>query len=364
MSAMRRKDLASFYRNRKILVTGHTGFKGAWLAATLQRWGARVVGAALPPHTEPNLFTILGLGAAFPSRVCDVKDFSGLRKVFADAQPEIVMHLAAQALVREGYRRPLETFATNTLGTANVLEAVRITPSVRAAVIVTTDKVYAENQRGVPYREGDALGGRDPYSASKAAADIISHSYIASYFAPERFGSGHAALVATARAGNTVGGGDWAQDRLLPDIMRSRYHNHPLVVRSPEHVRPWQYVLDCLSGYLILGRMLREGEKKAAGAWNFGPDTEDCLSVAAVLERVGERAGAASDSPDGGQDTMREAPELMLDSSRARELLGWRPRFDFDRTIASTLAWYQEYYESPHNIRRFTHRHIDSFFSA
>lgn len=357
-------DFAEFFRGKKVLITGTTGFKGAWLAALLHRWGARVVGVTLPPHTEPNLFTVLELDRAFPNYTRDIRDFSGLRKIVADAEPEIVMHLAAQALVREGYRQPLETFTTNTIGTANVLEAIRLTGSVRAAVIVTTDKVYEENNSGIPYCEGDALGGRDPYSASKAAADIISRSYIKSYFPPERFGAHHTTLIATARAGNTVGGGDWGADRLIPDIMRFRYHGRPLVVRNPDHVRPWQYVLDCLSGYLMLARLLFEGEQKAVGAWNFGPNPEDCVSVAEVLDRLGAATDGTSVFPDGGIETMRESRELMLDSSRAREVLGWRPRFGLDQAIDSTLAWYREFYENRAGIRQFTGRHIDSFFSV
>ncbi len=326
------------YAGSRVLVTGHTGFKGSWLSLWLNELGARVSGLALPPESFPNHWDLLRLEVA--DQCADIRDAGAVARWFAQMKPDIVFHLAAQSLVRRSYSEPLETWSTNAMGTAHVLEAGRQTHSVRAVVVITTDKVYSDQQRPGEYREGDRLGGHDPYSASKAAAELVVDSYRKS------FGRETAApLLATARAGNVVGGGDWSEDRLIPDLVRAVGRGQPLEIRSPNATRPWQHVLDCLSGYLLLGQKLLEGASDFAEAWNFGPDTGDNRSVLEVLEAL------QGHWPELRWNVTREPQPhetalLNLDCAKARVRLGWRPVWNLQQALEAAALWYRSHADS------------------
>lgn len=354
--------MKNFYKNKKILITGHTGFKGAWLTQTLINWGAQVVGVALPPATKPSLFESLGLEKQITHYTADICNLDRMKSIFEDEKPEIVFHLAAQAIVRTSYDDPVETFSVNCMGSANVLEAIRMTPSVKAAVIITTDKVYENKEWHYAYRENDPLGGYDPYSASKAAADIITQSFLQSFFNPQDFGRRHGTLVAIARAGNVIGGGDWADYRLIPDVIRATYHaGKEVMIRNPHSIRPWQHVLEPLAGYLMLGKRLYDGETAFAQAWNFGPHNDSFMSVEEVLKESKKNISNISYNivPD---PSKHEAALLKLDINKAVHMLGWRPTMGFPETIKATLLWYGAYYEKPEDIVEFTNTQINNFF--
>lgn len=326
------------YRDRRVLITGHTGFKGSWLMLWLHVLGARLTGISLPLLTVPNHWDLLGLNVI--DRRIDIRQFDLLMDIVTEVQPEIVFHLAAQPLVRRSYRNPLETWTTNVQGTANVLEACRLTPSIRAIVVVTTDKCYENREWFWGYREQDRLGGHDPYSASKAAAELVSASYRSAFF-----GHGNGPLLATVRAGNVVGGGDWSEDRLIPDLVRALVADVPLVIRSPQAIRPWQHVLDPLAGYLLLGQKLLEGCGEQAEAWNFGPGPESKQPVVRVLEKLRSYwlglKWEVSSLPQ-----PHEAGLLYLDSAKARHKLGWQPVWGFESGLRATAEWYQRFLES------------------
>lgn len=339
-------DLRSFYRGRRVLVTGHTGFKGSWLASWLIRMGAEVTALALPPTDDPdNLFARSGLGARCSSRLGDIRDFAGLRALMAQAQPELVLHLAARALVQQGYEDPVDTFAVNCLGSAHVLEAARSSPSVRAVVCVTTDKVYRNNEWPWPYRETDELGGADAYSASKAAAEIVARAYRRALKPSDR-----PFAVATARGGNVIGGGDWSPHRLVPDIVRAIRAGRTLALRYPMAVRPWQHVLDLCYGYLLLGRRLLErpdADEQEDGAWNFGPSPDAELTVASLVEAVLNVWGEPAYPVEHGGATDYEAMILRLDPSKANRELGWIPVLDARDTVSWCANWYKTYLADP-----------------
>lgn len=327
--------LDTFFRGKRVLLTGHTGFKGAWLAIWLRELGARVCGISLPPPTDPSIFERAQLGTLIDSHICDIRDGEALGRIARGFDPEIVLHLAAQPLVRSSYEAPVETFGTNVMGTVNVLETLRTLPTARVAVVVTSDKVYRNAEWVYPYREDDALGGRDPYSASKAAAEIVTNAYWHSFF------RGSKTAVATARAGNVIGGGDWSKDRLLPDAIRAWQARVALGVRHPGAHRPWQHVLDALHGYLQLSEALWR-DPDLAGPWNFGPATQQTATVGAVLELARQAYGsgeivAAKTSPE-----MHEAGKLMVESAKAREKLGFAPRWDLEESVRRTMGWYQK----------------------
>lgn len=324
------------YRGRNVLVTGHTGFKGSWLSLWLSMLGANVTGLALAPETDPAHWNLLELAAVRDLRV-DLRDATAVGRALEQAQPEIVFHLAAQPLVRRSYREPITTFDTNVIGLVNLLEAVRATPSVRALVNATTDKVYQESSTGAGYRESDPLGGHDPYSTSKACAELVTECYRKSFFGET------GARVATARAGNVIGGGDWSQDRLVPDLVRAVTSDATLQVRHPHAIRPWQHVLEPLSGYLRLGQLLLAGEA-ADGAWNFGPSAEANMPVQALVSLIQAQWPTLRSEPQPGPHP-HEAKTLQLDSSRALQHLEWRPVWDADTTLRSTITWYREYHE-------------------
>lgn len=323
------------YRGRRVFVTGHTGFKGSWLSYWLAKLGAEVTGYALEPPTEPSLFDALRLQDLMHHVVGDVRDAGSLKRELSAASPEVIMHLAAQPIVREGYLRPVETFATNAMGTVNVLEVARACDSLRAIVVVTTDKCYRNIEDGRPFVEDDALGGRDPYSASKGCAELVTGAYSDSFL------SQRGVAVASARAGNVIGGGDWAADRIVPDCVRALTSDLPIAVRNPAAVRPWQHVLEPLAGYLQLAERLLEEGSAIAGAWNFGPTPEDALTVQWVVERFLEEWGRGSwEVFDPAATQPHEAHLLTLDSSKAVSRLEWEPVWNAREAVRRTAAWY------------------------
>ena len=349
----------AFWSGRRVLVTGHTGFKGAWLSAWLTDMGATVRGIALPPDAEPNLFDLLQLSTRVESELFDISDAAEVRRSLSDFRPECVLHLAAQALVRPSYENPIQTFATNVLGTVTLLDAVRHTQSVRSVIIVTSDKCYENLEVQRPYREDDRLGGRDPYSASKGCAEIAARSMQLSFFAPYAAG-GHPARVATVRAGNVIGGGDWSRDRLVPDIIRGCLGPEGHVeIRSPRAVRPWQHVLEPLSGYLLLSQGLVEYPDQFDEAWNFGPSSEDCRSVLEVAEAILRTLGRGTIEVPRVTDAPHEAQLLRLDSTKARRLR-WRPLLDFDEAVRWTADWYLAW-TTGEDMRSFTSSQIAAY---
>jgi CDP-glucose 4,6-dehydratase len=324
----------AFWRGKRVLLTGHTGFKGAWLALWLRRLGAEVVGASLPPATEPSLFALAGISELLESHELDLRDAAGVAALVRASRPDVVLHLAAQALVRASYRDPLGTFATNVQGTAHVLDAVRESPSVRVVVAITTDKVYRNLEGGFPFRETDALGGHDPYSASKAAAEMVVESYRQAFLASQ------GVAVASARAGNVIGGGDWSEDRIVPDAVRAWQAGRALSVRRPAAVRPWQHVLEPLAAYLTLAERLWS-EPSLAGAYNFGPHTHEAATVRRLVELAAAAYGEGAVEWGDGTEGPHEAGWLSLEITRARSLLGIEPRWGLEECVGRTLRWYR-----------------------
>ncbi len=325
---------AGFWRGKRVLVTGDTGFKGSWLTRWLLRLGAEVSGLALPPPTQPSLFESIGPNPGYSCHLADIRDAAQVKRRIAAVQPQIVFHLAAQALVRAAYEDPLATWATNVQGTAHVLEALRDETSLKAAIFITTDKVYRNRESPYPYREEDELGGHDPYSASKAASELLIASYRLSFFEP----SGIA--IASARAGNVIGGGDWAAERIIPDAIRAWQKGLPLRVRHPGAIRPWQHVLEPLAGYLLLAEHLWE-HPEAAGPFNFGPRTDEAASVGQLIAcaRAGDpEASVCFDSAPSGP---HEAGWLALEIAKARHVLGWRPLWPLEQAVQRTMRWYR-----------------------
>lgn len=342
------------YRGRTVLVTGHTGFKGGWLSFWLTGLGARVVGYALDPPTSPSLFHAVGLRELVEHVHGDVRDADGLRATFADYAPEMVFHLAAQSLVRASYAQPVDTYDTNVMGTVNVLEAVRSCSAVKAVVNVTSDKCYENREWEYAYRENDPLGGRDPYSSSKGCAELVTSAYRASYF-----GDASPVAVASVRGGNVIGGGDWAPDRLIPDCVRSLSERRSLAVRNPKAVRPWQYVLEPLAGYLWLAARMWSGFPGYEGAWNFGPSAVSNVRVEDVVEAfVEEWGGGEWQATDSGGVSPHEATFLKLDCTKASDLLGWRCVYSLRRALAATAEWYRSFYAGGTDIVARTEREI------
>jgi CDP-glucose 4,6-dehydratase len=343
---------------RRILITGHTGFTGSWLALWLKQLGVEVVGLALAPNTTPSLYTEAKLGSVVSGFVGDISDLSFVRSTVEANQPDAIIHLAAQPLVRASYREPVGTFLTNTMGTAHLLEAARHVKSVKAVVCITTDKVYQNKEWPWPYRENDALGGKDPYSASKAAAEMIIDSYRAS------FGSltGEGLSIATARGGNIIGGGDWSDERLIPDFVRAVTQNQKLTLRYPNAIRPWQHVLALVQGYLMLMAGLLESPEKYARAWNLGPQDPKQHTVREVIEML-----SASWSPPPLEylnNTLPEAHSLALDSSLARNSLNWIPAWSTEKSVTETASWYRQYYANPANARILMERQLNEWRGA
>ncbi len=328
------EQTTDFWRGRRVLLTGHTGFKGAWLALWLERLGAEVTGLALEPDAEPNLFRLLAPWRRLESIIGDIRSADTVREAVANAAPEVVFHLAAQSLVRRGYREPMATLAINVLGTAILLDALRDCADLRAVVVVTSDKCYENDASGRAFTETDRLGGRDPYSASKACQEIAAHAWRQSFY--DRAG----AALATARSGNVIGGGDWAEDRLLPDVFRALAAGTTLLLRHPNATRPWQHVLEPLAGYLMLAQTLAEnGADAAPPALNFGPNRADVQPVASIAEKVVERWGGGIAWKNDPSPAPKEAPALVLDARLAARTIGWRPRLGLDEALDWVVEW-------------------------
>ena len=344
-----------FWQDRRVLVTGHTGFKGAWLVLMLLRLGARVSGFALPPDTDPSLFDLCGLDADTVSTMGDVRDIAALQRSCQNAAPEIIVHLAAQALVRRSYADPVTTFETNVMGTVNIMEAARASPSVRSIVIVTSDKCYAQPSPERGYRETDPLGGHDPYSSSKAAAELVSAAYRDSYFSA-------GPLVASARAGNVIGGGDWQAERIVPDAVAALREGMPVALRFPNATRPWQHVLDALCGYLVLCQKLNAGDTSAARAWNFGPSDRREITVHEVAEMLAEVWSVKPAWVQSPGEHPAEAGHLRLDAGAAMDQLGWRPTLSFEETIQMTASWFRDV-ETGSDARTVAEQQIDAFLA-
>jgi CDP-glucose 4,6-dehydratase len=323
-----------FWQGKRVLLTGHTGFKGAWLALWLQRLGAEVTGVALAAPTTPNLFELAQVAQGMTSHICDIRDAQALAALVRQVRPDVVLHLAAQALVRASYRDPLQTYSTNIMGTAHLLDALRGLQDTRVAVMVTTDKVYRNLEHPYPYREDDTLGGHDPYSASKAASELV----IASY--RDAFLSQQGMAIASARAGNVIGGGDWAEDRLIPDCVRAWQAGQTLTIRRPDAIRPWQHVLEPLAGYLRLAEALWR-QPRLAGAYNLGPPTQEAATVREVVELARSPREICAVSYENSSDSVHEAGWLALETAKARTQLDVHPRWTLTDAVHRTMAWYQ-----------------------
>lgn len=351
---------AGIYKNRKIFITGHTGFKGSWLALWLTELGAEVIGYSLEPPTRPSLFEVLSLKKRVIHIIGDIRDEAKLKAVFKKYKPEIVFHLAAQPLVRLSYEEPKLTYETNVIGTLNLFEAVREIESVRVVINVTSDKCYDNKEWVYGYRENDPMGGYDPYSSSKGCAELLTAAYRNSYFNPEDYGKTHQVSLASVRAGNVIGGGDWQFDRLIPDCVKALSKGEVIKIRNPESIRPWQHVFEPLYGYLLLTAKMWEEPTKYCEGWNFGPSDDDIATVKEVVEKVitfwGEgKYEVISDMK------YHEARLLKLDTSKARMRLGWRPKWNLDKALEQTVRWYKLFYEGQEDMVEVTVNQIKEY---
>jgi len=353
---------ASFWKDKKVFVTGHTGFKGGWLTLWLSQMGAEVAGYAKEPPTEPSFFDAVELEKKISqSIIADIRDYDYLKKSIRQFQPEIVFHLAAQPLVKESYVRPLETFETNIQGTAHVLEALRDLPSIRSAVMITTDKCYENQEKDYAYKETDPLGGHDPYSSSKAGSELVVQSYQRSFFIPEgKVG------VASTRAGNVIGGGDWAKYRVIPDLVRAMVSSEPVYIRNPSAIRPWQHVLEPLAGYLILAENLYVNPMKFSKAYNFGPNEKDCQPVGLLAEKMKSFFGDKLQLEIDRGNHPHEAHFLKLDSERAKQELSWEPSWALSQALQKTYEWYDFWMKnpSPEALTQYTLKQIQEYESC
>lgn len=329
-----------FWRSKRVLVTGHTGFKGSWLSLWLQSLGAEVVGVALAPDTNPSLFEVARVGEGMRSHIADIRDFGALRSIVQAEHPEIVIHMAAQPLVRYSYEHPVETYATNVMGTVHLFEAVRQTPGVKVLVNITSDKCYENKEWVWAYRENDPMGGYDPYSSSKGCAELVTSAYRNSFFNPARYAE-HGVALASVRAGNVIGGGDWAADRLIPDILRAIEKGEPVLIRNPHAIRPWQHVLEPLSGYLMLAEKLYSDGPGFAEGWNFGPREEDARPVQWIVEKLSRLWSEGACWQLDGNHHPHEAGYLKLDIAKARGQLGWKPRWSLDQALEKIIQWHK-----------------------
>jgi len=350
----------SFWKNRKVLITGHTGFKGSWLCLILNKMGADVTGYALEPPTNPSLFELAHISDLMHSVTGDIRDYEKLSQTIQQVQPEIVVHMAAQPLVRESYLRPVETYQINVIGTANVLEAIRICPSVKAMVNVTTDKVYENKEWLWGYRENEPLGGYDPYSNSKACSELVTAAYRNSFFNAAEYNKHHMS-VASVRAGNVIGGGDWASDRLIPDFIRAILKGEKIKIRCPHAIRPWQHVLEPLTGYLMLAEKLYTDGPQYAEAWNFGPAEEDSRTVEWIVKRLCSTWGNEAAYEIDTNPQPHETNYLKLDCSKSRALLGWEPKWSLEKTIDSIIVFTKAFRQNE-DIRALCYKQIKEYF--
>lgn len=348
-----------FWKNKRILLTGHSGFKGSWMTLMLKYLGAYIMGYSLPPPSSPSLFDLTKASDGIISKIDDIRNFDSLKKIINTHKPEIVIHMAAQSLVRYSYKHPVETYSTNIMGTVNVLESIRSTDSVRVALVITSDKCYKNLNWPWGYRETDVLGGSDPYSSSKGCAEIIVEAYRRSFFPVEKYNM-HGTAIATARAGNVIGGGDWGEDRLIPDVMRSWLSDRPVYIRMPNAIRPWQYVLDLITGYLVLIEKLWKEGPAYSEAWNFGPSESNCKSVKWVLDELkklwNDRVTWIYDM----NEHPLESTYLKLDCSKTYSRLGWYPLYDIKKTLEKIVAWYKAY-RNGNNMREYCLNEIKSY---
>jgi CDP-glucose 4,6-dehydratase len=351
--------MAQFWRGRRVLITGHTGFKGGWLTLWLEAMGAKVAGYSLPAPTDPSLCDAARIEESIVSTRNDVRDLGALQKCLLEFGPELVFHLAAQALVRPSYQDPVGTYATNIMGTVNLLEAVRHCPGVKSVVVVTSDKCYENKERQEGYREDEAMGGYDPYSNSKGCAELVTSAYRRSFFNPAEYDR-HGVGIASGRAGNVIGGGDWAADRLVPDIVRAIIAGSPVRIRNPDAIRPWQHVLEPLNGYLVLAKRLYEEGLEFSGGWNFGPADDDTMPVERIVDRFTGLWGDGARWERDGRDHPHEATYLKLDCSKARSLLGWRPKLRVDMALAWTADWYKAW-RNGEDMRALSLRQISTY---
>lgn len=364
MPLTQNKDLgrvdAHFWKGKNVFLTGHTGFKGGWLSLWLASMGAKVAGFSLAPNTVPSFFDVAHVESLLDSSfIADIRDLAALKKAISQSQPEIVIHMAAQPLVRYSYSNPVETYATNVMGTVHVLECIRLVRSVRAAVIVTTDKCYENKEWEWGYRENEPMGGFDPYSSSKGCAELVTSAYRQSYFLPDQYKK-HNVAIATARAGNVIGGGDWSADRLIPDAIKAFEDQQPLIIRNPLATRPWQHVLEPLSGYLVLAQALYQVGANFSGAWNFGPKDHDARPVQEVVDLlIRNWCSPASWKHDGGIQP-HEANSLKLDCSKARHFLGWSAKWNLEKAIEQIAKW-QQAFQALEDMQAFSFNQINSY---
>ena len=335
---------SGFYKGKRVLITGHTGFKGSWLSIWLHELGAEVIGIGLEPFTERDNYVLSGIGRKIKADIrADIRDGQKMKEIFNEYQPEIVFHLAAQPLVRLSYEKPVETYETNVMGTINIMEAIRYTESVKVAVMITTDKCYENKEQIWGYRENEPMGGYDPYSSSKGAAEIAISSWRRSFFNPADYDKKHHVSIASVRAGNVIGGGDWALDRIIPDCIKALETGRPIEIRSPKAIRPWQHVLEPLSGYMLLAQKMWNEPTKYCEGWNFGPRAESIIPVWEVAEKVVENYGSGELKDISDPNELHEAKLLMLDISKAKYRLGWEPRMNISLCVQLTVDWYKRY---------------------
>jgi len=349
-----------FWNGKRVFLTGHTGFKGGWLSLWLTSMGAKVTGYALAPNTMPNFFEVAKIASSLEqSHIADIRDLEKLQKAMAQARPEIVIHMAAQPLVRYSYANPVETYATNVMGTAHVLESIRNSDCVRSVVIVTTDKCYENKERVLGYREDEPMGGYDPYSSSKGCAELVTSAYRQSFFSPEKFDQ-HCVAIASARAGNVIGGGDWSEDRLIPDAIKAFEAKEVLMIRNPLATRPWQHVLEPLSGYLVLAQALYQDGAEFDGPWNFGPRDEDARPVTEVINLLIKNWGSTAAWQQDRSEQPHEAHSLKLDCTKAREYLSWVPKWGLERAMQNITDWYHAY-QRDENMQQVSLQHITQY---
>ena len=354
------KNFNNIYKGKKILVTGHTGFKGSWLSIWLRELGAEVIGYSLDPYTEKDNFNLSKLSEKIVDIRGDIRDRKLLREVFEKYQPEIVFHLAAQPLVRLSYDIPVETYGTNVMGTINILEEIRSSKSVKVGIMITTDKCYENREQIWGYRENEAFGGYDPYSSSKGACEIVIQSWIKSFFNPKDYDN-HGKSIASVRAGNVIGGGDWAKDRIVPDCIRALELNKDIEIRSPKSIRPWEHVLEPLSGYLLLGQKMLEEPTKYCEGWNFGPTLDAIVNVWEVASKIVKFYGKGNLKDISNPNDLHEAKLLLLDITKARFELGWKPTLTIEQSIELTVDWYKRYMNE--DVYELCKEHIERFSS-